>query len=147
MNIPDWAPWLAGPALTLTHVLALLREPPAFFDPLVRLFTKGNTMPQIPQTVGELLADVDAVLTFTVARLPGSTVDEKKAAVNAFLNPRIAAELARLGASDWVSSAVVGLVDLAVDTEIGLHFAAVAAGVVAAPTGDPGTTPESGAAA
>jgi hypothetical protein len=82
---------------------------------------KGNPMPQNVQTI---LADLDLALTFVVKRVPGATVDEKKAAVNAFINPRIQSALATAGASEFLTGLVVDAVDFAIDTEVALHFTA-----------------------
>lgn len=102
----------------------------------------GEFMPAVPQTVGELLADVDSFLTFGVKWLPGDTLEAKEAAVNAFLNPRVKAQLDKIGVSEFAENAAIDLIDLAVDSAIALHFTALAVVAPADPVAPlPGTTP------
>ena len=79
---------------------------------------------QMPQTIDTILTDLDFVLTFAVKHLPGTTVDEKRSAVNNFINPRIQTALTDAGASPFLASLVVGLVDFAINSEVSQHFPA-----------------------
>lgn len=109
LHLPDWSTsplsgWAAAAVATAGHLYR---------------FVKGA--PLMPN-VDTILADVDAVLTFVVKRVPGTTADEKKAAVNNLINPRLTAVLTQEGASPFLTGLVVDAVDLAIDAEIQLHF-------------------------
>lgn len=79
-------------------------------------------MPTI--NVEVLLADLDAVLAFAVKKLPGDTRDAKKANVYAFINPRVTAYLASKGASEFITTCVVDLLDVAVDAAVAAEMPA-----------------------
>lgn len=79
-------------------------------------YSKGHS--PMPTSITTFLAEVDAVLTLACKYVPGVDADSKKAAVHAFLNPRITEALAAAGASAFVTECIVSLLDFAIDAEL-----------------------------